>query len=75
MVCMRAGIAVDCNTETISIDEMHFIKESWITPQWMCQKKAIYVVDRAFIKMSYWDQSKANYGATVISRIKSNIKL
>ncbi|NYT46594.1 MAG: hypothetical protein H0A75_01795 [Candidatus Methanofishera endochildressiae] len=30
---MRAGIAVDSNTETISIDEMRFLKEGWIAPQ------------------------------------------
>jgi hypothetical protein len=42
---MRAGIAVDSNTETISIDEMRFIKEGWIAPHWTCQKHALYVVD------------------------------
>ena len=71
---MRAGIAVDSNTETSSIDEMRFIKEGWIAPHWTCQKNALYVVDRAFIEARYWDQRKANYGATVISRMKSTFK-
>ncbi len=71
---MRAGIAVDSNTETVSIDEMRFLKEGWIAAQWTCQKKALYVVDRAFIEARYWDQRKTKYGATVITRMKSVFK-
>ena len=71
---MRAGIAVDSNTETTSIDEMRFVKEGWIAPHWTCQKNALYVVDRAFIEARYWDQRKASYGATVITRLKSTFK-
>lgn len=71
---MRAGLAVDSNTETVSIDEMRFLKEGWIAPQWTCQKKALYVVDRAFIEARYWDQRKTKYGATVITRMKSVFK-
>jgi hypothetical protein len=71
---MRAGIAVDSNTETQSIDEMRFIKEGWIAPQWTCQEKAIYVVDRAFIEARYWDVRKNKHGATVITRMKTTFK-
>jgi len=71
---MRAGIAVDSNTETQSIDEMRFIKEGGIAPQWTCQKKAIYVVDRAFIEARYWDVRKNKHGATVITRMKTTFK-
>ena len=71
---MRAGIAVDSNTETVSIDEMRFIKEGWIASHWTCQKDAIYVVDRAFIEARYWDQRKTKYHATVITRMKSTFK-
>lgn len=71
---MRAGIAVDSNTETISIDEMRFLKEGWIAPQWTCQKKALHVVDRTFIEARYWDQHKTKYRATVITRMKSMFK-
>jgi hypothetical protein len=68
---MRAGIAVDSSTETMSIDEMRFIKEGGIASHWMCQNNAIYVVDRAFIEARYWDQRKTKYGATVMTRMKS----
>lgn len=71
---MRAGIAVDSNTETVSIDEMRFIKEGWIASHWSCQKKAIYVIDRAFIEARYWDLRKAKQGATVITRMKATFK-
>ena len=68
---MRAGIAVDSSTETVSIDEMRFIKEGWIASHWTCQENALYVVDRAFIEARYWDQRKTKYRATVITRMKS----
>jgi hypothetical protein len=71
---MRAGIAVDSNTETTSIDEMRFVKEVWINSWWTSQKNAIYVVDRAFIEARYWDQRKINVNATVITRMKSTFK-
>ena len=71
---MRAGIAVNSNTETVSIDEMRFIKEGWIASHWTCQKKALYVVDRAFIEARYWDLRKAKHGATVITRMKTTFK-
>jgi hypothetical protein len=68
---MRAGIAVDSNTETTSIDEMRFVKEVWNASWWTSQKNAIYVVDRAFIEARYWDQRKTSVHATVITRMKS----
>lgn len=71
---MRAGIAVDSNTETTSIDEMRFIKEGWIAPHWTCQKNALYVIDRAFIEARYWDLRKTKYSATVITRMKTVFK-
>ncbi len=71
---MRAGIAVDSSTETVSIDEMRFIKEGWIASHWTCQKNAIYVVDRAFIEARYWDLRKTKYRATIITRMKSTFK-
>jgi hypothetical protein len=46
---MRAGIAIDSQTETRSIDEMRFIKESWEGSHWTCKKNALFVVDRAFV--------------------------
>jgi len=71
---MRAGIAVDSNTETTSIDEMRFVKEVWRASWWTSQKNAIYVVDRAYIEPRYWDQRKTQVNATVITRMKTIFK-
>ena len=71
---MRAGIAVDSNTETKSIDEMRFVKEVWRASWWTSQKNAIYVVDRAYIEPRYWDQRKTQVNATVITRMKTTFK-
>ncbi len=69
---LRAGIAVDSNTETRSIDEMRFVKEVWRASWWTRQKNALYVVDRAFIEARYWDQRNKDVQATVITRMKSS---
>lgn len=71
---MRLGYAVDSNTETLSIDEMRFVKEKWIASEWTCLKNAIYVVDRAFIEARYWDKRKISFKVTVITRLKSIFK-
>ena len=71
---MRAGIAIDSQTETRSIDEMRFIKESWEGSHWTCKKNALFVVDRAFIEARYWDLRKTKYDVTVITRMKSTFK-
>ena len=68
---LRAGIPVDTQTDTSSIDEMRFVKEVWRQGHWTCVKKAIYVVDRAYIQASYWDVRKTKFQATVITRLKS----
>ena len=68
---MRAGIAVDTQTDTTSVDEMRFVKAYWKQSHWTCVKNAIYVVDRAYIQASYWDERKTKYKATVITRLKS----
>ena len=68
---LRAGIAIDTQTDTSSVDEMRFVKEYWDQSHWTCVKKAIYIVDRAYIQASYWDERKTKYYATVITRLKS----
>lgn len=68
---LRAGMAVDIQTDTTSVDEMRFVKERWKQNDWTSVKNAIYIVDRAFIQASYWDERKAKYKATMITRLKS----
>lgn len=69
---LRKGIAVDIQTETMSVDEMRFVKELWQQEHWTCIKNAIYIIDRAYIEARYWDRRKKEFHATVITRLKSS---
>ncbi len=71
---LRCGMPVNVKTETASMGEMRVLKED--NPQatdWSRVRNAIYVVDRAFIDGSYWDERKKQFKATVITRLKSTL--
>ena len=68
---MRRAIPVDVGVATESIGEMRFVKEQWEGAHWAKQKKALYIVDRAFVDFYYWDVRKQHVQATVISRMKT----
>ncbi len=40
---------------------------------WRCIGAAIYVVERAIMDVTYWDEGKKKTKATVISRLKSRL--
>lgn len=70
----RYGIPLNVRTETSSMGEMRVFKEDESHPtDWSRTKNAIYVVDRAFIDGSYWDERKTKFKATVITRLKSTL--
>lgn len=71
---VRHGIALNVTTETRSLAEIRVLKckESKGT-NWMCTKRAIHVVDRAYVDGIYWDQRFKLYGSTVITRMKSTL--
>ena len=71
---LRRGVAIDVGVATESLGEMRFVKERWTASFWTSRKKAIYVVDRAFIDKSYWIERKQKHQATVITRMKSTLK-
>lgn len=71
---LRCGIPVQVKTETGSLGEMRLLKED--NPEatdWSRVRRAIYVVDRAFIDGAYWDERKKSIHATVITRMKSTL--
>ena len=69
---LRKNIPVWVRTETASQGEMRVLKQDRIeTQDWSRVKKAIYVVDRAFIDGIYWDERKQKLSSTVITRLKS----
>lgn len=71
---VRHGIALDVTTETRSLAEIRVLKcEESRGINWMRTKRAIHVVDRAFIDGIFWDQRYKLYGSTVITRMKSTL--
>lgn len=66
---MRTAVPMDVITETRSRGEMRVIKEA--ADLWTQFKNALFVVDRAFIDVRYWDERKKKYGITNITRWKS----
>ena len=71
---VRHGIALDVTTETRSLGEMRVLKrEASNGLNCLRIKRAIHVVDRAFIDGRFWDQRFNLYGSTVITRMKSTL--
>jgi hypothetical protein len=72
---VRHGIALTVTTETRSLGEMRVLKrEESNGSNWLRMKRAIHVVDRAFIDGRFWDQRFKLYDSTVITRMKSVLK-
>lgn len=72
---VRHGIALSVTTETRSLGEMRVLKrEESKGLNWLRTKRAIHVVDRAFIDGRFWDQQFKLYNSTVITRMKSVLK-
>jgi hypothetical protein len=72
---VRHGIALAVTTETRSLGEMRVLKrEESSGLNWLRAKRAIHVVDRAFIDGRFWDQRFKLYASTVITRMKPVLK-
>lgn len=72
---VRHGIALTVTTETRSLGEMRVLKrEESKGLNWLRTKRAIHVVDRAFMDGLFWDQRFKLYASTVITRMKSVLK-
>jgi hypothetical protein len=72
---LRHGIALTVTTETRSFGEMRVLKrEESIGLNLFQTKRAIHVVDRAYIDGRFWDKQFKLYGSTVITRMKSVLK-
>jgi len=71
---LRRGIPVNVRTETASLGEMRVLKaQNPEAVDWSRVRRAIYVVDRAFIDGTYWDKRKRSLHDTVITRMKSTL--
>jgi hypothetical protein len=73
---VRKGIAISATVQTQSMGEMRVLKEalerSEASP--LNLRRAIHVVDRAYIDGTFWDKRLSKYASTVITRLKSTLK-
>ena len=73
---VRHGIPLHAIAQTLSMGEMKVLKQAEMSTQgWLHTANAVHVVDRAFIDGRFWDQRLERYGATVITRTKSTMKI
>jgi hypothetical protein len=71
---VRRGIPTHVITETSSMAEIRCLKEEGPSAfNWSAVKNSIFVVDRAFIDSSYWNEKKKKLKITVITRLKSKM--
>lgn len=73
---VRLGGAVDARTETDSRHEMALLKDYDDHPGAVTRERgALWLVDRAFIDASYWDEKKRRLKVTMITRMKCNLSV
>jgi hypothetical protein len=73
---VRKGIPLSATVQTQSMGEMRVLKQALergeASP--MNIRRAIHVVDRAYIDGTFWDKRLSKYDSTVITRLKSSLK-
>lgn len=73
---LRLGVPVDVQVEVRNRHEITVLRDYDKTPQAVTQQRnALFVVDRAFIDAPFWDVKKAKLGITMITRMKSNLRI
>jgi hypothetical protein len=73
---LRLGVPVDVQVEVRNRHEITVLRDYDKTAQAVTQRRnALFAVDRAFIDAPYWDVKKAKLGITLITRMKSNLRI
>ena len=73
---LRLGVPVDVQVEVLNRHETTVLRDYDKTPDAVTQhRNALFVVDRAFIDAPFWDVKKAKLGITMITRMKSNLRI
>ena len=71
---VRMGAPIEVAVETKNTHETLVLKNNFDVPEGCLRKRnAIFVVDRAFVNMPFWDAQKKAYGQTSITRWKDNL--
>ena len=73
---LRLGVVEDVRVETRSRHETRILRDydrdaSALTRE----RQTLWLVDRAFIDASFWDRKKRTLGNTLITRMKSNLRI
>jgi hypothetical protein len=67
---------VDVQVEIRNRHEITVLRDYDQSPHAVTQRRdALFVVDRAFIDAAFWDLKKAKLGITMMTRMKSNLRL
>ena len=72
----RLGVPEDVQVETRSRHETAIVRDYDRSPQALThERKTLFLVDRAFIDARFWDAKKATCAITIITRMKSNLRI
>ena len=73
---LRLGVAEDVHVDTRSRAETKLLRDYDQGEQALTrEKKGLWLVDRAFIDAGFWDAKKRRLGVTMITRMKSNLRV
>jgi Transposase DDE domain len=73
---LRLGVPVDVQVEVRNRHEITVLRDYDKTAHAVTQRRnALFVVDRAFIDAPFWDVKEAKLGITLITRMKSNLRI
>jgi hypothetical protein len=73
---LRLGVPEDVQVETRSRHETAILRDYDQSPQALTRERhTLFLVDRAFIDARFWDAKKAKLAITIITRMKSNLRI
>ncbi len=73
---LRTGLPQDAFVETRSRHETRLLRDYDRDAQAMTRTKGmLWLVDRAFIDAPFWDAKKAKLASTMITRMKSSLRI
>jgi hypothetical protein len=73
---LRLGVPEDAQVETRSRHETAILRDYDRSPQALTQERyTLFLVDRAFIDARFWDVKKTRCAITIITRMKSNLRI
>ena len=73
---LRLGIPEDVQVETRSRHETAMLRDYDRSPHALTrERQTLFLVDRAFIDARFWDAKKATCAITIITRMKSNLRI